>query len=182
MAPIAGSHRVVDESLQLHGRFRRSGRRHDLVRLRSVRDSWQRAPEPTNWQQHAPASQALLPASCCTIFRPRRYFWATLDQYHSASSQQSWAIAGWQQQVWPLWFPVLAFSPFIVDATVTLVRRALAGKKVWEAHREHLYQRMVTTRLGTRADGSCVVRADGSGRGLCHRCRKLANRVANRRF
>lgn len=53
-------------------------------------------------------------------------------------------IAGWKQQVWPLWFPLLVFSPFIVDATATLLRRALAGKKVWESHREHLYQRMVT--------------------------------------
>ena len=57
-------------------------------------------------------------------------------------------IAGWQQQVWPLWFPVLVFSPFIVDATVTLVRRAAAGQKVWEAHNEHLYQRMVMNGWG----------------------------------
>lgn len=52
-------------------------------------------------------------------------------------------VAGSEQRVWPAWFPVLVFSPFIVDATVTLVRRAFAGQKVWEAHREHLYQRMV---------------------------------------
>lgn len=32
---------------------------------------------------------------------------------------------------------------FLVDATVTLLRRALAGKKIWEAHREHFYQRAV---------------------------------------
>jgi hypothetical protein len=35
------------------------------------------------------------------------------------------------------------FSPFLVDATWTLVRRALHGKKPWEAHREHFYQRPV---------------------------------------
>ena len=57
-------------------------------------------------------------------------------------------ITGWQQQVWPLWLPALAFSPFVIDATVTLVRRAVAGKKVWEAHNEHLYQRMVTNGWG----------------------------------
>jgi UDP-N-acetylmuramyl pentapeptide phosphotransferase/UDP-N-acetylglucosamine-1-phosphate transferase len=57
-------------------------------------------------------------------------------------------IAGWQQQVWPLWFPVLTFSPFIVDASVTLMRRAVTGERVWEAHREHLYQRMVTNGWG----------------------------------
>jgi UDP-N-acetylmuramyl pentapeptide phosphotransferase/UDP-N-acetylglucosamine-1-phosphate transferase len=45
---------------------------------------------------------------------------------------------------WPAWFPVLVFSPFIVDATLTLVRRLAAGEKVWIAHRTHYYQRLVT--------------------------------------
>ena len=103
---------------------------------------------PKSWQPLAAVSQVRPLASSCTIFRLRKYFWATPDRYPSASSQQSLGIAGWQQQVWPLWFPVLAFSPFIIDATVTLVRRAVAGKKVWEAHREHLYQRMVTNGWG----------------------------------
>jgi UDP-N-acetylmuramyl pentapeptide phosphotransferase/UDP-N-acetylglucosamine-1-phosphate transferase len=49
---------------------------------------------------------------------------------------------GWTAGVWPVWFPALVFSPFIVDATVTLLRRALRGDKVWEAHREHYYQRL----------------------------------------
>jgi UDP-N-acetylmuramyl pentapeptide phosphotransferase/UDP-N-acetylglucosamine-1-phosphate transferase len=43
---------------------------------------------------------------------------------------------------WPWWFPVLVFSPFIVDATLTVVRRALRGERFWRAHREHCYQRL----------------------------------------
>lgn len=54
---------------------------------------------------------------------------------------------GWRGGVWPIWFPALVFSPFIGDASVTLVRRLLRGEKFWQAHREHYYQRMV--RLGT---------------------------------
>lgn len=50
---------------------------------------------------------------------------------------------GWQQGCWPVWFPLLVFSPFIVDATVTLGKRALRGAKVTEAHREHYYQRAI---------------------------------------
>lgn len=42
-----------------------------------------------------------------------------------------------------LWVPVLIFSPFIVDATATVLRRLFAGKKIWQAHREHYYQRLV---------------------------------------
>jgi UDP-GlcNAc:undecaprenyl-phosphate GlcNAc-1-phosphate transferase len=44
---------------------------------------------------------------------------------------------------WPWWFPLLVFSPFVVDATVTLVRRTLRRDRVWAAHREHYYQRLV---------------------------------------
>jgi UDP-GlcNAc:undecaprenyl-phosphate GlcNAc-1-phosphate transferase len=59
-------------------------------------------------------------------------------------------VWGWQHDSWPAWFPVLVFSPFIVDATVTLVKRSLRGAKVTEAHREHYYQRMVQMGWGHR--------------------------------
>lgn len=52
-------------------------------------------------------------------------------------------LYGWHQQVWFLWFPVLVFSPFIADATVTLFKRALRREKVWQAHKEHYYQHLV---------------------------------------
>lgn len=52
-------------------------------------------------------------------------------------------ILGTRQGVWPWLFPVLVFSPFIADASVTLARRALRGEKVWQAHRSHYYQRVV---------------------------------------
>jgi UDP-N-acetylmuramyl pentapeptide phosphotransferase/UDP-N-acetylglucosamine-1-phosphate transferase len=60
-------------------------------------------------------------------------------------------IVGWRGDLWPLWFPVLVFGPFIADATITLVKRALRGTRVWQAHREHYYQRMVMMGLGHRA-------------------------------
>jgi UDP-N-acetylmuramyl pentapeptide phosphotransferase/UDP-N-acetylglucosamine-1-phosphate transferase len=59
-------------------------------------------------------------------------------------------LAGWRSDAWPLWFPVLVFGPFIADATVTLLRRLVRGDKVWNAHREHYYQRMVRMGLGHR--------------------------------
>ena len=46
--------------------------------------------------------------------------------------------------VWPLWFPLLVFSPFIVDATVTLLKRLARGERVWLSHRQHVYQRLIT--------------------------------------
>ena len=59
-------------------------------------------------------------------------------------------IAGWRNDVWPLWFPVLVFGPFIGDATITLLKRALRGERVWRAHRTHYYQRMVQMGFGHR--------------------------------
>ena len=57
-------------------------------------------------------------------------------------------IAGWQAQWWPYWFPPLVFLPFIADATATLVRRLTSGERVWRAHRDHYYQRLVRMRFG----------------------------------
>jgi len=43
-----------------------------------------------------------------------------------------------------LWVWVLLLSVFVVDATVTLLRRLLRGEKVHEAHRSHAYQHATT--------------------------------------
>ena len=53
------------------------------------------------------------------------------------------SLRGVQAQAFDFWVPALIFSPFLVDATLTLLRRLLRGKKVWQAHREHYYQRLV---------------------------------------
>lgn len=52
-------------------------------------------------------------------------------------------VYGVLNRVWDVWVPLLVFSPFIVDASVTLTRRALAGEKIWQAHRSHYYQRVI---------------------------------------
>lgn len=62
------------------------------------------------------------------------------------------ALSLWadREGIFPLWIGVLVFSPFIVDATVTLLRRALAGERVWHAHKSHFYQRLVQLGWGHR--------------------------------
>jgi UDP-N-acetylmuramyl pentapeptide phosphotransferase/UDP-N-acetylglucosamine-1-phosphate transferase len=37
---------------------------------------------------------------------------------------------------------LLVFSPFLADATFTVLRRAVTGEKFWLAHRSHVYQRL----------------------------------------
>jgi len=60
----------------------------------------------------------------------------------------TFGISGWYEGTWPGWFPLLVFLPFIADATVTLVSRAFRGARIWEAHREHFYQKLVLLGLG----------------------------------
>jgi UDP-N-acetylmuramyl pentapeptide phosphotransferase/UDP-N-acetylglucosamine-1-phosphate transferase len=57
---------------------------------------------------------------------------------------------GWQEGHWHAWFPLLVFSPFIADASVTLLKRSLRGLRITEAHRDHYYQRAVRMGLGHR--------------------------------
>jgi UDP-GlcNAc:undecaprenyl-phosphate GlcNAc-1-phosphate transferase len=59
-------------------------------------------------------------------------------------------VLGWENGSWPVWFPVLVFSPFIVDATVTLIKRSLRRARVTAPHREHYYQRLVQMGWGHR--------------------------------
>jgi len=40
---------------------------------------------------------------------------------------------------------LLVLSPFLFDAGLTLVRRALRREVLWRAHRSHLYQRLIAT-------------------------------------
>ena len=59
-------------------------------------------------------------------------------------------VIGWRDGLWQFWLPLLVFSPFIADATATLVKRSLLGEKVWQAHYEHHYQRLVRSGFGHR--------------------------------
>ncbi len=56
---------------------------------------------------------------------------------------------------WDWWFPVLVFLPFIADASVTLVRRILAGERFWQPHKSHYYQRL--HRMGAGHAGTLAV-------------------------
>jgi UDP-N-acetylmuramyl pentapeptide phosphotransferase/UDP-N-acetylglucosamine-1-phosphate transferase len=54
------------------------------------------------------------------------------------------------QGILPFWLGILIFSPFIVDASVTLIARVLRGERLWEAHKSHYYQRLVQLGWGHR--------------------------------
>ncbi|NWG75689.1 MAG: glycosyltransferase family 4 protein [Rubrivivax sp.] len=76
-------------------------------------------------------------------FPPARVFMGDAGSIPLGFLAAALGFLGARQNVWPWLFPVLVFSPFIVDASVTLARRALRGEKIWQAHRSHYYQRAV---------------------------------------
>ncbi len=76
-------------------------------------------------------------------FHPGRLFLGDAGSIPLGFLAGAFGYWGWREQVWPIWFPALVFSPFIADASVTLLRRLLRGEKFWQAHREHYYQRVI---------------------------------------
>jgi len=83
-------------------------------------------------------------------FHPARIFMGDVGSVPFGFLAGALGLIGWNDGVWPLWFPILVFAPFVCDATLTLVKRLLRGERVWQAHREHYYQRLVRMGFGHR--------------------------------
>jgi UDP-N-acetylmuramyl pentapeptide phosphotransferase/UDP-N-acetylglucosamine-1-phosphate transferase len=83
-------------------------------------------------------------------FHPARIFLGDVGSVPLGFLAAALGLLGWRDDVWPLWFPLLVFGPFIGDATLTLVKRIARRERVWQAHRDHYYQRMVRMGLGHR--------------------------------
>lgn len=76
-------------------------------------------------------------------FSPARVFMGDAGSVPLGFLAGAIGLTGWLQDVWPVWFPLLVFSPFVVDASMTLMRRMLRRERFWQAHRDHYYQRLV---------------------------------------
>lgn len=83
-------------------------------------------------------------------FPPARIFLGDAGSSTLGLLAAALSLIGTQRGLFPLWVAWLAFSPFIVDATWTLLRRLHAGERVWQAHRSHHYQRLVLAGWGHR--------------------------------
>jgi len=83
-------------------------------------------------------------------FPPARLFLGDVG-----SSLLGFLVAGmmlWSHRdaIVPIGLCLLVFSPFIVDASITLLKRLARGERIWQAHREHYYQRLVRLGWGHR--------------------------------
>jgi len=73
-------------------------------------------------------------------FPPARIFLGDLGSTTLGLLAGIATLSGARRGLFPLWVGWLAFSPFIVDASWTLLRRMCRGEAVWKAHRSHHFQ------------------------------------------
>jgi len=83
-------------------------------------------------------------------FHPARIFMGDVGSVPLGFLAAAFGLGGWERGLWSPWLPLLVFSPFLADATVTLVRRVLSGERFWQAHHDHYYQRLVRMGWGHR--------------------------------
>jgi UDP-N-acetylmuramyl pentapeptide phosphotransferase/UDP-N-acetylglucosamine-1-phosphate transferase len=81
-------------------------------------------------------------------FYPAKVFMGDAGSIPLGFLAASFGVWGWQQGYWPIWFPVLVFSPFVMDATATLLQRLRRGENLAQAHRSHYYQRLILSGWG----------------------------------
>src|SRR3990172_8645696 len=75
-------------------------------------------------------------------FPPARIFMGDTGSYSLGFLAAALSLWGVGEGLFPVWCPLLVFSPFIVDATVTLLARVWRRERFWEAHKQHFYQRL----------------------------------------
>jgi len=112
------------------------------------------------WQAGAPATAYFALAAAMVPFfalnvPPARMFMGDIGAVPLGFLAATFGIGGWRAGIWPSWFPVLVFLPFIADATVTLGLRLVRHERVWEAHKMHYYQRL--HQLGAGHRGTLLV-------------------------
>lgn len=78
-----------------------------------------------------------------TNFPPARIFLGDTGSSSLGLLAAALSLWGAGLDLFPLWVAWLAFSPFILDATWTLLARAARREPIWEPHRSHHYQRLV---------------------------------------
>lgn len=76
-------------------------------------------------------------------FPPAKIFMGDVGSISMGYLLAFFSLWGVFDKVFEWWVPILIFSPFFVDATVTLIKRLFCGEKVWIAHKSHHYQKLI---------------------------------------
>lgn len=102
------------------------------------------------------AGSLILAAACLGFllhnFPPARIFLGDVGSLFIGYVLAAFAVLTTNSGVRPVPFPavILIFAPFIYDTTLTLILRWRRGERLHEAHRSHLYQRLIAHGQGHR--------------------------------
>ena len=83
-------------------------------------------------------------------FPPAKIFMGDIGASSLGFLLAAMSLWAYKENIFPIVVSVIAFSPFIIDATVTIIIRIMKKERVWEAHNNHYYQRLVKSGLGHR--------------------------------
>ena len=108
-------------------------------------------------------------------FPPARIFMGDVGSISLGFTSGTLMLLGLRDELFDLWVPIMIFSPFILDATVTVLRRMWQRQRIWEAHRDHYYQRLVLSGWGHRR----TVLAEYGVMVLCGGCAALYQYAAD---
>jgi len=76
-------------------------------------------------------------------YPPARIFMGDTGSASLGLMAGAFSVWGSTAAIFPFWLALLVFSPFITDATITLIQRTLRKERIWQAHKTHYYQRLV---------------------------------------
>ena len=175
-------HRVVRQSVQLHGRQRRARGGDGDLRVRRFR----RGPHCAR-EFRADACFALVAATSVFLvvnLPPARTFMGDGGSVGLGFLAAVFGFSGIRAGTWPAWFPLLVFLPFVADATVTVLRRLARGDHLVRSTPDALLSTVapdgaraprhlaVLRRSDRRHVDLGIVHAGGrAGRGLVGACR-----------
>lgn len=83
-------------------------------------------------------------------FSPARIFMGDSGSVTLGFLAAALGALGWREGAWSPFFPVFVFSPFIADASLTLLHRIVNRQKFWRPHRDHYYQKAIRLGLSHR--------------------------------
>jgi len=111
------------------------------------------------WQDAPAALPLALSATAVPVLLvnrpPARMFLGDVGAVPLGFLAAAFGLGGVAGGLWPAWFPLLVFLPFVADATATLARRVVARERFWESHKSHYYQRL--HQLGAGHAGTLAV-------------------------
>lgn len=97
-------------------------------------------------------------------FHPARVFMGDAGSIPLGFLAAVFGVSGWQAGYWPFWFLLLVFSPFVADATVTLLKRPRAHRKALPSASQPLLSAPGPDGLGASQYRARGIRVDAAGR------------------